>query len=30
LATLDHPDRIGVALPVPTTLVVRESTAAAS
>jgi DNA-binding LacI/PurR family transcriptional regulator len=26
LATLDHPDRTGVALPVPTALVVREST----
>jgi len=26
LATLDHPDRVGVALPVPTSLVVREST----
>jgi DNA-binding LacI/PurR family transcriptional regulator len=26
LATLNHPDRVGVALPVPTSLVVREST----
>ena len=26
LATLNHPDRVGVALPVPTALVIREST----
>jgi LacI family transcriptional regulator len=30
LATLNNPDRIGVALPVPTSLLIRESTAPAN
>ena len=30
LATLNHPDRVGIALPVPTALVIRESTGPAS